>query len=111
MVVVMNKIDVMSATVGAEGKMNGPTSTTKNGSRDQLTMTNLPMDNQQSDAFLCREMVESLVTCDWGHGFVSASAKDNINVVQVYRIYRKITRDLILIRLMRIEHVMVIDRH
>lgn len=36
-----------------------------------------------SDNFLCQEMVESLVTCDWGHGFVSASAKNNINVVQV----------------------------
>ena len=28
-------------------------------------------------------MVESLVTCDWGHGFVAASAKENLNVTQV----------------------------
>ena len=85
MVVVMNKIDVISAT-SSEGKMmNGASSTSKNGSRDQLTMTmTMPIDNQQSDDFLCREMVESLVTCDWGHGFVSASAKENLNVVQVH---------------------------
>jgi len=36
-----------------------------------------------STEFLCPEMVESLVTCDWGHGFVPASAKTNYNVVQV----------------------------
>ena len=82
MVVVMNKIDVISP--GSGDKVNGATST-NNGSRDQLTMTNGKIDSQ-SDAFLCCEMVESLVTCDWGHGFVSASAKDNVNVVQV-RIY------------------------
>ena len=94
MVVVMNKIDVISATGTAEGKMNGATSTSKNGSRDQLTMTNLPIDSQQSESgFLCREMVESLVTCDWGHGFVSASAKDNLNVVQVS--YLCNSRDLV----------------
>jgi len=35
--------------------------------------------------FLCLEMVESLVTCDWGHGFVAASAKNNTNVTQVFQ--------------------------
>ena len=39
--------------------------------------------SDDANHFLCQEMVESLVTCDWGHGFVSASAKNNINVVQV----------------------------
>lgn len=41
-----------------------------------------------SVGFLSPEMVESLVTCDWGHGFVAASAKTNHNVVQVTALNR-----------------------
>lgn len=39
--------------------------------------------NKDVDSLLCQEMVESLVTCDWDHGFVPASAKNNVNIVQV----------------------------
>ncbi|EFX73715.1 hypothetical protein DAPPUDRAFT_15263, partial [Daphnia pulex] len=52
-----------------------------------LNKTDLIRSGSVSDGgnFLCQEMVESLVTCDWGHGFVPASAKNNINVVQVFQ--------------------------
>lgn len=49
---------------------------------DQAAVAVLARDTLPAD-FLCPEMVESLVTCDWGHGFVPASAKTNFNVVQV----------------------------
>ena len=62
-VVVVNKTDLIdeAAARGEDSKVN----------------------DAQSKSFLSLEMVESLVTCDWGHGFVAASAKDNVNVVQV----------------------------
>ena len=68
-VVVLNKTDLIASlasetTSKAEGDSSSPP-------------------QKDTDNFLCQEMVESLVTCDWDHGFVSASAKNNVNIVQV----------------------------
>ena len=61
-VVVLNKTDLIDASVSPDGA--DPSS----------------LDQSQ---FLCQEMVESLVTCDWDHGFVAASAKESVNIVEV----------------------------
>lgn len=72
-VVVLNKTDLIrSGSVSSE-----PTADDEKNDR--------AVGGSNDGNFLCQEMVESLVTCDWGHGFVSASAKTNINVVQVTR--------------------------
>lgn len=43
--------------------------------------TDLPIEMQ----IVSKEMVESLVRLDWGHGFVECSAKLNINIIKVFK--------------------------
>jgi hypothetical protein len=74
-VVVVNKIDLISSSF-EQTVQHQPAN-----SSDETTST--CTHNQHKSSFLCLQMVESLVTCDWGHGFVAASAKDNLNVTQV----------------------------
>ena len=76
--VVLNKTDLIrSDSVSSETQTDDDKSerATGGGPRSRAA--------SDGDNFLCQEMVESLVTCDWGHGFVPASAKNNINIVQV----------------------------
>ncbi|XP_057370037.1 LOW QUALITY PROTEIN: GTP-binding protein Rhes-like [Daphnia carinata] len=79
-VVVLNKTDLIrSGSVSSEP----PTDEEKN--ENQAIGGGGSRAGSDGGNFLCQEMVESLVTCDWGHGFVPASAKNNINVVQVFQ--------------------------
>lgn len=84
-VVVLNKTDLIrSGSVSSEPQTDDDKS--ENHQRASGSGSGSAPDSRAaSDGgnFLCQEMVESLVTCDWGHGFVPASAKNNINVVQV----------------------------
>ena len=68
-VVVLNKTDLMTSPVSE--------------TTSKVDVESSSPSLKNSDDFLCQEMVESLVTCDWDHGFVPASAKDNVNIVQV----------------------------
>ena len=73
-VVVLNKTDLIrSGSVSSEPQTDDDKNEQHGGAGG----------SRDGETFLCQEMVESLVTCDWGHGFVPASAKNNINVVQV----------------------------
>ncbi|XP_046462340.1 uncharacterized protein LOC124208534 [Daphnia pulex] len=86
-VVVLNKTDLIrSGSVSSEPQTDDDKS--ENHQRASGSGSGSAPDSRAaSDGgnFLCQEMVESLVTCDWGHGFVPASAKNNINVVQVFQ--------------------------
>jgi len=82
-VVVVNKIDLISSSF-EQTVQHQPAN-----SSDETTST--CTHNQHKSSFLCLEMVESLVTCDWGHGFVAASAKENLNVTQVTPVFFRVT--------------------
>lgn len=76
-VVVLNKTDLIrSGSVSSEPQTDDDKNEQQHGAGGSSG-------GSDGGTFLCQEMVESLVTCDWGHGFVPASAKNNINVVQV----------------------------
>jgi len=77
-VVVLNKTDLM-ANVDVNGGQSTQSSAKVPAANGSAAAT------KTVDRFLCQEMVESLVTCDWDHGFVPASAKDNVNIVQVFQ--------------------------
>lgn len=64
-------------------KANATSTNQRKNSAGQDGLRDVRDADASSSSFLCQEMVESLVTCDWGHGFVPASAKNNYNVVQV----------------------------
>ena len=91
--VVLNKTDLIrSGSVSSETSSSQHSSQTddekarlsrKNSATDGSSTSVTKEPDALSPSFLCQEMVESLVTCDWGHGFVPASAKNNFNVVQV----------------------------
>nr|CAH0112656.1 unnamed protein product [Daphnia galeata] len=75
-VVVLNKTDLIRS---------GSVSSSQTDDDKSENQRAIAAASDDANHFLCQEMVESLVTCDWGHGFVSASAKNNINVVQVFQ--------------------------